>query len=277
MKIRTLATLAVGAVLGLGTLGANAQEHLKSLDKGNIDNSVAPSRDFYHHVNNGWIKSHPLTKEHSRYGQFNILQDSSEHRVQRIVTGLAAKNPQPGTTAYKIATIYEQGMDSVRRNREGAAPIQATLKKIEGTDHAGMPALFRYMQRWQGAPLMSLGMQEDLMDNSKYAFYVGSTGLGLGDRDYYLLNDKKTKEIRNAYIKLIETDMKLAGYSAKDAKRIAKNVIKIETLLADSTWTREESRNIPAMYNPRTLAQVKEMYPNLPVARHHTSRKRDRF
>ncbi len=266
MKIRTLATLAVGAVLGLGTLGANAQEHLKSLDKGNIDNSVAPSRDFYHHVNNGWIKSHPLTKEHSRYGQFNILQDSSEHRVQRIVTGLAAKNPQPGTTAYKIATIYEQGMDSVRRNREGAAPIQATLKKIEGTDHAGMPALFRYMQRWQGAPLMSLGMQEDLMDNSKYAFYVGSTGLGLGDRDYYLLNDKKTKEIRNAYIKLIETDMKLAGYSAKDAKRIAKNVIKIETLLADSTWTREESRNIPAMYNPRTLAQVKEMYPNLPVA-----------
>lgn len=58
--------------------------------------------------------------------------------------------------------------------------------------------------------------------------------------------------------------MKLAGYSNKDAKRIAKNVIKIETLLADSTWTREESRNIPAMYNVRTLAQVKEMYPNIP-------------
>ncbi|MBD5206476.1 MAG: M13 family metallopeptidase [Bacteroidales bacterium] len=251
--------------LGLGVLPMMAQEHTKSLDVKGLDQSISPKTDFYHHVNNKWQKDHPLTAEYSRYGQFNILNDSSNNRVKRIVTGLAATNPAPGTNAFKIATIYEQGMDSVRRNREGAAPIKSKLAKIENAKPNEMNDLFRYMHRYESSPLFGVSMMEDLANSQIYSMYVGGGSLGLGDRDYYLLNDKRNKEVRNAYVKLIETDMELAGYSKKDAKRIAKNVMKIETLLADSTWTREQSRNIPAMYNPRTLAQVEEMYPNLPV------------
>ena len=265
MKLKTGLTAMMCAAMAAGSLPAMGQEHLKSLDKSGLDASVPAQKDFYHHVNNTWLKNNPLTPEYSRYGQFNILNDSSENRVRRIVTGLAAKKPAPGTNAFKIATLYEQGMDSIRRNREGAAPIKAKLAKIENTPASGMANLFRYMQRHESSPLFAVAMQEDLANSQVYALYLGSSGLGLGDRDYYLLNDKKNKEIRAAYIKLIETDMQLAGYSKKDAKRIARNVMKIETLLADSTWTREQSRNIPAMYNPRTMDQIAEMYPNLPV------------
>ncbi|MDE6231134.1 MAG: M13 family metallopeptidase [Muribaculaceae bacterium] len=262
MKITASAMLlAFGAI----ALPMSAQEHLKSLDGQGVDKTVSPKEDFYHHVNAKWQKDHPLSAEYSRYGQFNILNDSSNNRVKRIVMGLAATNPAPGTNAFKIATIYEQGMDSVRRNREGAAPIKGKLAKIENTKPSEMGDLFRYMHRYESAPLFGVSMMEDLANSQVYSMYVGSTGLGLGDRDYYLLNDKRNKEVRNAYTKLIETEMQLAGYSKKDAKRIAKNVLKIETLLADSTWTREESRNIPAMYNPRTIEQIEQMYPNLPV------------
>ncbi|MCM1369093.1 MAG: M13 family metallopeptidase [Candidatus Amulumruptor caecigallinarius] len=265
MRIRTGLTMAFCAAMGMSTTALLAQEHLKSLSKEGIDANISPKEDFYGHVNKKWMESHPLTPEYARYGQFNILNDSSEHRVQRIVRGLSATNPEKGTNAFKIATLYEQGMDSVRRNREGAAPIKATLEKIENTDAAGMADLFRWMHRYQSSPLFSVGFMEDLANSKVYSMYVNGGGLGLGDRDYYLLNDKRNKEVRDAYVKLIETQMNLAGYSKKDAKRIAKNVMKIETLLADSVWTREQSRNIPAMYNPRTLAQVTEMYPNLPV------------
>ena len=92
---------------------ANKTEHLKSLNKDGFDSSYSPKDDFYHYVNKGWMDSHPLTGEYSRYGQFNILNDSSNNRVRRIVTGLAAKNPQKGTNAYKIANLYEMGLDSV--------------------------------------------------------------------------------------------------------------------------------------------------------------------
>lgn len=102
---------------------------------------------------------------------------------------------------------------------------------------------------------------EDLANSNQYAMYLSGGSLGLGDRDYYLLNDKENTKVRNAYKKLITDEMRLAGFSKKDASRIMKNVMKIETLIADSTWTREQSRNIPAMYNPRTIDQLKADYP----------------
>ncbi len=253
--------LAVSVSLAANSL--SAQEHLKSLDPTQIDNSIPAGTDFYRHVNSKWQKANPLTPEHSRYGKFDVLSDTSEQRVKNIVLNLASTNPQPGTVAFKVSTIYNQAMDSVRRNREGAAPIQADLKKIEQTPHEGMEDLFLWMHANYGSPFFGAGPQEDLANSNVYAMYVSGAGLGLGDRDYYLKNDKRNKEVRDAYQKLIVKQMMNAGYKKKDAQRIMKNVMKIETLLADSTWTREESRNIPAMYNPRTFAQLKEMYPKV--------------
>lgn len=244
-------------------MGANAQEHLYSLDAKQLDQTIAPGNDFYHYVNRQWQLVNPLTPEHSRYGKFNVLSDSSEVRVKNLVLGLANSNPEPGTVAFKVSTIYNQAMDSVRRNREGAAPIQADLKKIENTPHEGMEDLLLWMHTYYSSPFFSAGIQEDLSNSTVYAMYVSGGRLGLGDRDYYLLNDQRNKEVREAYQKLIVKQMMNAGYKKKDANRIMKNVIKIETAIADSTKTREESRNIPAMYNPRSFAQLKEMYPNI--------------
>lgn len=241
-----------------------AQEHLKSLDKNGIDPNVAASEDFYQHVNKGWVESHPLTPEYARYGQFNILNDSSNNRVRRIVTNLAKTNPVKGSNAYKIAALYETAMDSVRRNKLGAEPIKEELARIENTSPSKMEDLFIWLHKNYTSPLFGAGPMENLANSKEYAMYVSGGGLTLGDRDYYLKDDKRNKEVREAYKKLIERQMTNAGYSKKDARRIVKNVMKVETLLADSTWTREESRNIPAMYNPRSFTQLKEMYPNLP-------------
>ena len=252
-----------GAMLVAASMSLSAQEHLKSLNPSYIDPATPASKDFYQHVNKGWMEAHPLTAEHARYGQFNILNDSSEYRVRDIVTNLAATNPKPGTVAYKVSTIYNQALDSTRRNAEGAKPILADLKKIEDTSHEGLSDLLMWMHANYSNPFFGAGPMEDLANSNVYAMYVSGTGLGMGDRDYYLLNDTDNKKVREAYKKLIARQMQNAGYSKKDATRIMKNVMKIETLLADSTWTREESRNIPAMYNPRSIAQLKADYPHV--------------
>ena len=251
------------AMAAATSVSVSAQEHLKSLNPAYFDPSTPAGTDFYRHVNKGWEEAHPLTPEHARYGQFNILNDSSENRVKDIVLNLGKTNPQPGTVAFKVSTIYNQAMDSARRNAEGAKPIQADLKKIENTPHEGMEDLFLWMHGNYASPFFSAGPQEDLANSKVYAMYVGGGGMGLGDRDYYLQNDKRNKEVREAYKKLIVKQMQNAGFKTKDAKRIMNNVMKIETALADSAWTREESRNIPAMYNPRSFAQLKQLYPNI--------------
>lgn len=265
MKAITIALTLAAALTAAGASAAGEAkaEHLKSLNPAYFDKSTPAGTDFYTHVNKGWMESHPLTPEHSRYGAFDILNDSSEARVKQIILNLADENPAAGTVAFKVATIYSQAMDSVRRNAEGAKPILADLKKIETTPHSGMEDLFLWMHGNYASPFFGAGPMENLANSEEYAMYVSGGGMGLGDRDYYLKNDKRNKEVREAYMKLIEAQMRNAGYSRKDARRIVKNVMKIETALADSAFTREESRDITAQYNPRTFAQLKEMYPHV--------------
>lgn len=245
------------------TGGVGAKEHLHSLNPSYFDPSVAVGQDFYQHVNGGWQKANPLTPDRSRNGQFNILSDTSEVRIKNIVMGLDATNPAPGTIAFKVATIYNQAMDSTRRNELGVKPIKPILDRIEKTADDDMDDLFLFMHANYGSPFIGAGPMENLANSNEYAMYVSGAPLGLGDRDYYLKSDKRSVEVLNAYKKLIEKQMVNAGYSKSAAKRVAKNVIKYETALADSTWTREESRNIPAMYNPRDIKFLKSEYPSI--------------
>lgn len=252
------------AAFASSVIAVSAQEHLKSLDPSGFDADTPVSKDFYRHVNKGWMESHPLTPEYASYGQYKILSDSGNNRVRRIVTNLAKTNPEKGTTAYKIAALYESAMDSTRRNQLGAAPIREALSKIENTTPDGMDDLFIWFHKYYGSSFVKAGHMANVADSREYAMYVNGGAIRLGDRDYYLNNDKRSKDVREAYKKLIAAQIINAGYSKKDAARIVKNVMNIETLLADSTWTREESRNIPAMYNIRSISQVKEMFPNIP-------------
>lgn len=258
IKLLSACALAIGSISSV-----MAEEHLNSVNPAYIDNSIKAGDDFYTHVNKGWMEANPLTAEYSRYSQFDVLAEQSREQVKEIVLGLTSTNPNPGSNAFKVATIYSQAMDSVRRNAEGAAPIKADLQRIENTKPEEMDDLFIWLHGNYASPFFSAGPMEDLANSNAYAMYVSGGGITLSDRDYYLSADKENLKVREAYQKLIEKEMRLAGYSKKDARRIVKNVMKIETALADSTWTREESRNIPAMYNPRSIAQLKEMYPSI--------------
>ncbi|MCM1021032.1 MAG: M13 family metallopeptidase [Muribaculum sp.] len=245
------------------SLMASAQEHLKSLNPDYFDKDVPATVDFYKHVNHGWQEAHPLTPEHARYGQFNILNDSSELRVKNIVMNLGASNPEQGTVAQKVWTIYSQSLDSVRRNNDGYSPIVADLQRIENTKPEEMTDLFYWIHANYASPFFGAGPMEDLTNSKVYAMYVSGGGMGLGDRDYYLEKDKRNTEVREAYKKLIVGQMMNAGFKKKEANRIMNNVMKIETALADSAWTREQSRNIPAMYNPYTLEDLQKSYPSV--------------
>lgn len=259
--MKALPLTAVAVALIASSCGRGNSEHLASINVDYIDTTIAPGEDFYTHINKGWLEAHPLTAEHARYGQFNILSDSSEARVKSLVENLGATNPEAGTVAHKVWTVYSLAMDTARRNAEGATPILADLKRIEETPHEGMEDLFLWMHGNYASPFIGAGPMEDMANSSVYAMYLSGTGLGMGDRDYYLLDDERNTAVREAYKKLIATQMMNAGYSQADADRITANVMKIETTLARDTKTREESRDIPAMYNPYTIAQVKKEFP----------------
>lgn len=263
MKRNCIAMICISSAVAFCSCGGSNQQQLKSLNTAYFNDSIKPGDDFYTYVNDGWMKEHPLTDEYSRYGQFNILNDENEKRVKDIVTGLADTNPEEGTVAFKVATIYTQAMDSVRRNNEGAEPIRKDLEKIENTKPEDMDKLFLWMHANYSSPFFGAGPMEDLNDSNNYAMYLSGASLGMGDKDYYLENDEHNTMVREAYKTLIINQMKNAGLSEEDARRVMENVLKIETRIAEETWSREESRNIAAMNNPTSIADIKKNYPGI--------------
>ena len=261
MKILPVIAMTLSAAAAVTGCSHGSGEHLASINKAYIDTTIPAGTDFYMRINKGWMEANPLTDEYARYGAFNILSDSSEARVRSLVEGLGATNPEPGSVAQKVWTIYSLAMDTTRRNAEGAQPILADLARIENTQAADMDSLLLWMHTNYGNPFFAAGPMEDMVNSSVYAMYVSGPSLGMGDRDYYLLDDERNTSVRNAYRTLIATQMANAGYSEADAARITDNVMKIETAQARDAKSREESRDIVAMYNPMTLEALKTTYP----------------
>ena len=77
---------------------------------------------------------------------------------------------------------------------------------------------------------------------------IGQAGLGLPDRDYYLKDDPRLKEIREKYVAYIEQMLTLAAYA--DATRRPR-IMAFETQSRVS-WPIEKQRDVDANYNPRT-------------------------
>ncbi len=258
---KTLKYLIPILALAMTTNSINAEG--KGVDRANLDESVAPGQDFYQYACGGWMKNNPLPPQYSRFGTFDQLAENSREQVKSLVQHLGETNPVQGSIAQKVNDLYEMGMDSVRLNNEGAAPIKADLEKIENMKREELTDFVAWMHNGIASPFFGTGVMADLKNADLNIMYVSQISGGLGDRDYYLEEDEHTKTIREAYVKYIETIFTLSGYKKSQAKKAAKNVLKIETALAKVSMTREESRNYAIQYNIRTLEQLKSDYPNI--------------
>lgn len=255
--------LLVSTVLGTMSVGAVAP---RGVDRANLDPSVRPQDDFYDYACGGWMKANPLSDEFSRFGTFDQLAELNRSQVYELVTGLDASKAAKGSNTQKIADLFALGMDSVRLNREGAAPLAADLAVIASTPREKVIELMATMPGIDA--FFGTGVEADMMNSSMNEMYWQQGGLGMGDRDYYLEDSEHAKTVREAYKNYLLTVAKLAGYNEADAKRLVNNTMEIETALAKAAMSREELRDPAASYNPMTIAELATRYPSVDLRRY---------
>ena len=230
-----------------------------ALDPSNMDTSVAPNESFYQYATGGWQAKNPLKPEHSSYNMFNVLSDNNEIRINELFTQMTKENPAKGTVNQKIADLYKLGLDSVRLNKEGAAPVKAELETILSLDKKEqLTPILSVMQLTSSSPLFSFGPQADLKDSKVNALYIEQSGIGMGDRDYYL--DAENESIREAYKTYLNRLFTLAGLEESQVSKATDAVMRIETELAKNMRSNVELRDLQRMYNPMATADLKKNY-----------------
>ena len=249
------------------TMMTMAQEPLRSgLDQTDFDTSVRPGDDFYGYACGGWVKKHPLPAAYSRYGSFDQLQENNAKRINGILAELQANTYEAGTIEQKLSDLYKLAMDSVRRNQEGVSPVMPVIKKLEAAK-TKQQLLDILLERapYGGSNFYYAGLGADDKNATENILNIYQGGLSLGQKEYYLDNDKATANIREAFKKHIVKMFQLFGFSKSAATKKMQNIMKMETELAKVSKSRTELRDPEANYNKMTLQEFESKYPNLPL------------
>ena len=244
-----------------------AQEPLNSgLDKTDFNTSVRPGDDFYEYACGGWMKKHPLPAAYSRYGSFDRLQEDNDKRINGILSELQNNSYEQGTIEQKLSDLYKLAMDSVRRNQEGVAPVMPLIKRLEAAKtNKQLLAIQLELAPYGEQEFFNAGFGADEKNAEQNILNVYQGGLTLGQKEYYLDNDKATADIREAFKKHVVKMFQLFGFSKSAATKKMQNIMKVETALAKVSKSRTELRDPEANYNKMTLKEFVEKYPHLPL------------
>ena len=268
-KITMVAALAVAALAADAQAPAATQGAVHGVNKADMDMSVRPGDDFYQYAGGGWLKANPMKPEYSSYGVFNDLAETNRKQIRELFENLSKEKHAFGSVGQKVADLYNMAMDSVRLNKEGAAPLQKDLDKVKAfSKKADFTAFIADQHLYKGNPFFGIGVDTDLKNSDLNVMWLSAGTSGLPDRDYYLNTDADSKKKQEAYRAYLSKIFQLSGYKKKEAEKAAKVIYNIEYQFAEAKMSRAEARDYNKLYNIYTIDMLQKDYPAIQWAKY---------
>jgi putative endopeptidase len=226
-----------------------------------LDTSVNPGDDYNAYVNGKWIAGTDIPADLSSYGAFQILAEQSTKDVEALIADLVAANPVPGSTERRIVDAYNAFYNTDAIDASGLTPAYPYLTEIFTA-----PDVERLAQLFQtpGYPsLVSVGVTVDSKNPDTYIPSVQFGGMGLPDRDYYLVDSERNLEVRAEYKKYLTFLLGQAGYA--DPASATDAIYAFEYKVAELEWARQVMRNPELTYNSLSKDDLLALTPEFPL------------
>jgi len=226
------------------------------IELGSRDLQTRPGADFFRHASGNWMDNFEIPSDKSRYGAFDTLRDLSDERIRDIVEDLVDSEPASNTLEQKIADYYLSIMDTERLNALGIEPLRPALADVAAIASREDLVDALGSARLTGASTpIGFGVGPDRVDPDRNQLGISLGGISLPDRDYYLLDTDRFREVRAEFRQHVIRMFEFAG--AEDSEARADSVLSIESQIAGHMWPRAQRRNRDLTYNPMSFDQLK--------------------
>ncbi len=226
-----------------------------------MDTTVHPGDDFFRYVNGRWYDQTEIPADKATWGSFHELAKNTDLDVLNMLKE-ASENKKFTSTSDegKAVNLFKTYLDTVKRTELGITPIQSDREAIKNIQTlADLNALIQKNIFNGGVGLFGIYVGADALDSNKNVVYLYGASTGLGERDYYMLQDAETKEIRKKYLQHIQRMFVALENTQEEAAKKAAKVLEIETKIAEAELTRVEGRDDRKTYNPKTIEELKQL------------------
>ncbi|KAA2244465.1 M13 family metallopeptidase [Chitinophaga agrisoli] len=264
VKLLLLAAVSTMAACNTGSSTdqvATDSTKVPAFELSSIDSSYKPCDDFDDFTNGNWKKNNPIPSTESRWGAFNVLdKENKEVRLKGIIAEITQQTDlKAGTEEQQIADYYKSFLDTATIEKLGITPLQPYLDKIN---------MVKSLDEWSkvSGELQKMGIttfavfsvDADARNSAMNALYEYQSGLSLRERSYYDRTDSNTVNVRNEFVKHVDTMFRMAGFTDKDP---GKTLLAFETKLAKLQLTNVERRDPVKTYNKAAFSELKTLAP----------------
>ncbi|MBK0369709.1 M13 family metallopeptidase [Flavobacterium agrisoli] len=230
-----------------------------------MNKSVRPQDNFFEFVNGTWLQQTIIPSDQTSWGGFNELRLKTDKNALSLLNEASKSNQYKSNTDQgKAINLYNTILDTVGRNKNGIAPLQPYLKKINAIKN--VQDLQKYLVEMEpkgGAGFIGIYVGADSKNSNRNVVSIGPGGLGLPDKDYYNSDDKDSKEKREKYQAHVERMLAFLGEKPAEAKTNAAAILALETAMSAPRLNRVERRDRRKQYNPTAVNDLNKMIPSL--------------
>ena len=222
-----------------------------------IDKNATVASNFYQAVNKDWLLKTKIPADSPSIDNFYTLGEDVKGKLKKDIKNLGeGKETSDITGMSEFITFYKAASDYKQREKDGLEPLKPYLKEIEDIKDLNDLASKSASLTDRGIPLpFGYDVGTNAENTSQKQIQLSPPSILLPDVSIY-----KDEASKKQYLTPIETAtqkaLEMLGYSEKNSKRIVKEALEFDEIIAKYSLSNEEMSESKNLVHPKTAEEI---------------------